>query len=310
MPNRQTALQLDGAFSVFTYSGFITVILVLQPLMVEDARMALATENVFEKVAFEKLKKELHDTLKIDCDGYRPEYLKRRLELRLKATNAKTYGEYLRFFKANPQEHTNLLNQLTINYTYFFRDNDVYDTLKRTVFPDVFKSGIVRLYSAGCATGEEPYSLSMLVEEYQRMHQNKSNVTIYANDVDTEALAAAKRGEYSSAPLKDVDPRIIERYFTKEKETFKVKDFLKPRIRFGQADLNEPSPNRNLDIVLCRNVMIYFARQSQEKVFMHFYDALRKGGYLVTGKSEILTGEPSKKFTCIDLKCRIYKKLD
>ncbi len=267
-----------------------------------------STENVFEKVAFNKLKTHIQTSIGVNCDAYRPEYLKRRLDIRLKATNSKTYGEYYRYLVANLGENSHLLNDLTVNFTMFFRDTDVFDYLSRTIFPAVFSSSVVRIWSAGCATGEEPYSLAILVSEFLKHHPSKATVTIFATDVDKEALAFAKKGEYTINPLKGVDEGLIAKYFTKEGNIFRVKDALKSFIRFGLHDLMTPSPNKGLDVVLCRNVMIYFSRESQEKVFMHFYDSLRQSGYLVTGKSEFLGGDLAKKFACLDLKSRIYKK--
>ncbi|MGD0978366.1 MAG: protein-glutamate O-methyltransferase CheR [Candidatus Bathyarchaeia archaeon] len=270
--------------------------------------MSLENENFLEKIMFEKLKKQLREATDVDCEGYRPEYLKRRLEIRLRATNSKTYGDYARYLKANPKEHDLLLNDLTINYSLFFRDSDVFLSLKEKIFPEFFSSKTARIWSAGCATGEEPYSLAILANECKSRSTKDLQVTIYASDVDRDALAKAARGKYDLKSLQGVEQSLVDKYFAREGELFSVKDFVKQSVRFERHDLMTSPSHQNLDLVLCRNVMIYFSRESQQKIHMHFYDSLKEGGYLVIGKTEMLSGEPSKKFVCVDSGTRIYKK--
>ena len=257
---------------------------------------------------FEKLKKQIHEAIGLDCEGYRPEYLKRRLEIRLRATKSKTYSDYCRYLRANSQECDLLLNDLTINYSLFFRDSDVFLFLEQKIFPELLSSKNVRVWSAGCATGEEPYSLAVLANECRNRYAKDSQVIIYASDVDRDALAKAAKGEYDLKSLQNVEQSLIDKYFVREGELFRVKDSVKQSVRFERHDLMTSPIHQNLDLILCRNVMIYFSRESQQKIHMHFYDSLKDGGYLVIGKTEMLSGEPSKKFICIDPKTRAYKK--
>ena len=271
---------------------------------------AKTEESIFEKIAFEKLKKHLLESVGVNCEGYRPEYLKRRLDIRLKATNSKSYHEYLRYLKANPSENRLLLNDLTVNYTSFFRDPDVYQLLEKTVFPDLLSSKFVRIWSAGCATGEEPYSLAILLNEILKDRIQDYLITIHASDIDREAVEKASKGEYKANQLQGLNKQLLNKYFSPENGVYIVKDFVKRIVRFKIHDLMNTFPHKNLDLILCRNVMIYFSRESQQRIHMHFYNALRAGGYFVTGKTELLSGEPSKRFSPVDIKCRAYKKPD
>jgi chemotaxis protein methyltransferase CheR len=180
--------------------------------------------------------------------------------------------------------------------------------LKEKIFPEFFSSKTARIWSAGCATGEEPYSLAILANECKSRSTKDLQVTIYASDVDRDALAKAARGKYDLKSLQGVEQSLVDKYFAREGELFSVKDFVKQSVRFERHDLMTSPSHQNLDLVLCRNVMIYFSRESQQKIHMHFYDSLKEGGYLVIGKTEMLSGEPSKKFVCVDSGTRIYKK--
>jgi chemotaxis protein methyltransferase CheR len=235
-----------------------------------------------EKMAFQKVKKLIHENAGLNCSGYRDEYLKRRFDIRLRATGANTYGKYIIYLRNNPEEYKNLLNDLAINFTSFFRDTDVYNYLEKTLLPKIFlASKPTRIWSAGCATGEEPYSLAILAHKKLGLRP-ASYVTIYASDVDKDALAKAALGEYKKGQLQYLDDATVDRYFTKQGETYKVKDVLKSFVKFEKADLMKDPPHKELDLILCRNVMIYFARESQQLIHMHFYNALKEGGYFVS----------------------------
>jgi chemotaxis protein methyltransferase CheR len=275
----------------------------------EQGKMASVEVGDFlENIAFQKLKRLLNETVGLDCNCYRDDYLKRRFAVRLRATGTKTYSRYVRYLKKNATELPLVLNDLTINFTSFFRDMDVYVYLEKTILPRLFKSLEVRIWSAGCATGEEPYSLAILVHKLQEKETSNCKVTIFASDLDDDALAKAAKGEYNAKQLKGVDEAVINTYFSNNGTSYRVKDNVKRLIRFEKHDLMKPFPHKGLDLILCRNVMIFFSRESQRQVHMHFYDALRDWGYLVTGKSEILGGKAGKKFLCTDVNCRVYQK--
>jgi chemotaxis protein methyltransferase CheR len=265
-------------------------------------------EDFLENVAYQKLKRLLQETVGLDCSCYRDEYLKRRFAVRLRATGTNTYSRYVRYLKKNPAEYYLILNNLTINYTTFFRDRDVYVYLEKTILPRLFRSNEVRIWSAGCATGEEPYSLAILVHKLLGKELSNYQVTIFASDLDEDALAKAVKGEYTRKQLQGLEDSLIDKYFSNSGASYRVKDFVRQLVRFEKQDLMKPFLRKDFDLILCRNVMIFFSRESQQQIHMHFYNALREGGYLVIGKSEILSSELSKKFLCADVNCRVYQK--
>lgn len=261
-----------------------------------------------EEMAFKKIKRLILEVFHLDCSGYRDEYLKRRFEVRLRATGVATFGKYIVYLKHHPEEFHNLLDDLTVNYTMFFRDSTVYTYLQNSLLPKVLnKTSQVRIWSAGCATGEEPYSLAILVSKLLG-EEAKRSVTIYAGDIDEAVLSKAANGLYAKNQVSSLDQQSIEKYFVKEGENFRVNDSVKRLIRFERVDLMKPAVHQNLDLILCRNVMIYFSKECQQRIHMNFYQALKNGGYLVIGKSELLTGEPSQRFAVIDQQERVYQK--
>lgn len=270
---------------------------------------AQPTGDFLENMSYQRLKKKLQEMVGVNFGGYRDEYLKRRMTIRLRATNTNTFGRYLQYLSKNPDEYNILLNEITVNYTTFMRDQDVYKYLEYTLLPKLFQTNPVRIWSAGCASGEEPYSLAILTHKILGSKLANHNVIIYASDIDKDALSKASKGEYQEKQLQGLGDMIIRNYFTKqEKDTYRVKDNVKQLIHFGEHDLMKPSPYTSLDLILCRNVMIYFSREGQQQVHMHFYNALRDDGYFISGKAEMLSGEPSIKFKSIDLKTRVYQK--
>jgi chemotaxis protein methyltransferase CheR len=269
----------------------------------------VSLQEFLENTAFQKVKRLVQESAGLNCSGYRDEYLKRRFEIRLRATGANTFGKYIIYLRKNPDEFNNLLNDLTINYTNFFRDSDVYLYLEKVLFPKLFQSkNPVRIWSAGCASGEEPYSLAILIHKILGRTIINHPVTIFASDIDKDALSKASLGNYQQRQLTALDQPLIEQFFTKETDCYRVKDFVKQIIHFEQFDLMKTTAHQSLDLILCRNVMIYFSKEGQQHIHMGFYNALRDGGYFITGKSEILSGEPSKRFVTIDNQTRVYQK--
>ena len=269
---------------------------------------AQPVDDFLENMSYQRLKKNLQVKVGVDFSGYRDEYLKRRMQIRLRATGSISFGRYLQYLAKNPDEYSILLNEITVNYTVFMRDNDVYNYLEYQVLPKLFQKSPVRIWSAGCATGEEPYSLAILTHKILGPKLANHNVSIYASDIDKDALSKAAKGVYQEKQLQGVNKLIVDNYFTKEDGHYKVKDHVKQLVHFEEFDLMKPAAHTGLDLILCRNVMIYFSREGQQTVHMHFYNALRDGGYFVSGKAEILSGEPAAKFVPIDVRARVYQK--
>ncbi len=277
--------------------------------MVLEQSKSDSLQSYLENSAFQKVKRMIAESAGLNCSGYRDEYLKRRFEIRLRATGANTYAKYIIYLRKHPEEFTNLLNDLTINYTTFFRDGDVYEYLEHKLFPKLFLSkNPVKIWSAGCASGEEPYSLAIVVRKVLGKRLGEHQVSIVASDIDKDALSKAMRGCYQMRQLSTMGASMIEQFFTKEGDDYYVKDFVKDLIRFERFDLMKTPLHMNMDLILCRNVMIYFSKEGQQHIHMNFYRALREGGYMITGKSEILSGEPAQAFAALDYLIRVYQK--
>jgi chemotaxis protein methyltransferase CheR len=133
-------------------------------------------------------------------------------------------------------------------------------------------------------------------------------VTVFASDIDLDALGKAKQGVYSARQLAGMEKASLERFFVREDSGYRVCNEVKALVRFSQFDLMKTPMHMNLDLILCRNVMIYFSKESQQQIHMNFHRALRNGGYLITGKSEVLSGEPSEAFSPVDHSVRVYQK--
>ena len=215
----------------------------------------------------------------------------RRLQRRILATDTDTLAGYLLYLETHPAEYQQLFNAFLIKVTEFFRDPEVFAYLRDTVMPPLIAQGrkqgqVLRFWSAGCATGEEAYSLAILVAEALGPDLEHFHVRIFATDADAEAVAFARRGIYPAQALANLSEDLRERYFTKEEAFYTVKKRLRALTIFGQHDLAQRAPFPHLDLVLCRNVLIYFTNDLQARTLHLFTYALRQGGMLVLGKAE------------------------
>ncbi|MEW6516716.1 MAG: protein-glutamate O-methyltransferase CheR [candidate division FCPU426 bacterium] len=241
----------------------------------------------------------------LDASQYKISYLKRRLAVRMRATQSATYADYRRLLEGNPQEYANLLDRLTINVSTFFRDPGVYGQIKRKVIPLWQDRARIRVWSAGCAHGQEPYSLAISLSEGLPVSCQWS---ILATDIDPTVLELAKAGRYSAASIKPVQIDLRAKYFIFEGEERVVKPELKRRVECRLHDLTGSLPDEQFDLIVCRNVLIYFIGGLQERLFKGFHTRLRSGGFLVLGKTETLLGEMRRWFDVIDIRERIYQR--
>lgn len=259
---------------------------------------------------FSLLKRYIEQTLKIQCSNYKEDYIKRRLLSRMRSTNTTTYDEYLRYVKANEKELELLRNALTINVTEFFRDQDVYDLLKKEVLPDLFrKRKKIRIWCAGCSTGEEPYSLAMILSDMMAANKELS-VQIYATDIDEVVLGKAKEGIYQAKAMAKLSEAQIHRHFTALPDgNYQVKQHLKDLIRFRPHDLMSGIPiARFLDLLTCRNVTIYFTEHQKDELARTFHSALATDGYYVMGKTEYLGRQVEDLFVPYNSLQKVYTR--
>jgi len=261
---------------------------------------------------FEVLKRHIEQTLKIQCGNYKEDYIKRRLLSRMRSTNTSNYTDYLKYLKANNPELEILRKALTINVTEFFRDQDVYDFLKDTVLPDLFSQRKrIRIWCAGCSTGEEPYSIAMILSEL--LDRNKElSAQIFATDIDKIVLAKAQEGIYSQKAMVKLSPSQINRHFTKlPDDAYQVKPHLKELIRFRPHDLMSGVPvARWLDLITCRNVTIYFTETQKDDLARLFHGALVSDGYYIMGKTEYLGRQVEHLFAAKNSVQKVFVRKD
>ncbi len=246
-------------------------------------------------VELEVIRKGLLSATGFDIGNYKPGQMLRLLSTIMARAGVETFQEYLALLKKEPQRVEDFKHFITINVSEFFRDKSLFDYLDRSIFPPLlekFKS--LKIWSAGCASGEEPYSVSILLEE--RLRQKFFDYEILATDIDEEALEKGKIGVFPAKALKNVSPMLKESYFDvieaprreQGQSEFKVREKLKKRIAFQKHDLLLPLETQKFHLVLCRNVVIYFTETAKNQMYSNLAQTLLPGGVLFTGATENL----------------------
>jgi chemotaxis methyl-accepting protein methylase len=245
--------------------------------------------------------------------SYKQPCLRRRLAVRMRACGAHTFGAYAEVLDAVPAEYDRLLDALTVNVTRFFRNPETWALLGRRVVPELWaRPGRVRVWSAGCASGEEPYSLALLFAEHaaagEGVEAALARLRIDATDLDPEAVEVARRAEYPAAALAEVPPALLARWFSAE-PPHRVAPALARRVRVAVHDLTrEPPPAPPYHLIVCRNAVIYFDRVTQERIFAAFAEALVPGGRLLLGKVETLYGPARARFDLEEPRERLFRR--
>jgi chemotaxis methyl-accepting protein methylase len=242
----------------------------------------------------------------LSVSSYREPCLRRRLAVRMRARGVHTFGDYASLLDRVPEELDLLLDALTINVTRFFRNPETYAVLKQRVVPELAaRGGRVQVWSAGSATGEEAYSLAMLFADAA----GSSHVRIDASDLDPGALAAAERAEYPAAAVEGVPKGVLERGFEPGGPPFRVASGVRRLVRTVRHDLTRDAPPAPpYHLIVCRNVVIYFDRPTQERLFERFHEALVPGGWLLLGKVETLFGAARALFRTEDARERLFRR--
>ncbi|OLE02496.1 MAG: chemotaxis protein CheR [Actinobacteria bacterium 13_1_20CM_4_66_15] len=258
--------------------------------------------------AFEKLIEYLRDTRGFDFTGYKRASLLRRVSLRCSELSIDNFRAYLDYLQVHTEEFGSLFNKILINVTEFFRDKETWDYLAEKVIPRIAaKTGEIRVWSTGTSSGEEAYSAAILLCEALGEESFVDRVKIYATDVDEEALAKA-RGGYTAKELASVDDGLRLRYFERQGERFMFRTALRRTIIFGRHDLTQDAPISRLDLLICRNTLIYFMAETQGRILARFHYALNDDGYLFLGRAEMLLTHAAL-FTPVDVKERIFTKV-
>jgi two-component system, chemotaxis family, CheB/CheR fusion protein len=244
-----------------------------------------------EERALERFLEELHRNRGVDFRSYKRPTILRRLGRRMAVLDCGSIDEYSRYLEEHPEEYRLLIGTFLIKVTEFFRDPELFDYLKEEVLPELVEEARegehqLRIWSAGCATGEEAYSLAILLSEVLDREAGLFNVRVFATDIDEDAVKFARRGVYPPSALGGLSEEQIARYFVEEDGSYQVKKQIRGMIVFGEHDLAQRSPFPSVDLVVSRNVLIYFSGELQRRALQLFAYSLRDGGYLVMGKAE------------------------
>jgi chemotaxis methyl-accepting protein methylase len=233
----------------------------------------------------------------------------------MRAKGAKSFADYAGVLDTDPIEYDKLVETLTINVSKFFRNPETFACIATKVLPELWagRSPILRMWSAGCATGEEPYSLAVLCREHALANNDLrglDRVRIIGSDVDREAVSAASKGRYPAASFGDTPPAVVEKYFPLEHGLHSVAPEIRNLVAFEQRDLLDGGgPFGRVHLIICRNVIIYFTRETQERLFDRFHELLLPGGFLVLGKVETLLGKSRESFAPVSSRERVYRRL-
>jgi two-component system CheB/CheR fusion protein len=244
-----------------------------------------------------------------DFSQYKRPTILRRIARRMQVNEVHTITDYSRLLREQPQEISSLLRDLLITVTSFFRDHEYFDVLAHEVIPNLFakktRQQQVRVWSVGCATGEEAYSLGMLLVEHAERLPDPPGLQIFATDIDERAIAEARECKYPASISLDVSPERLRRFFSKEGERYRIVKSLREMVLFAHHNILRDPPFSRIDLISCRNVLIYLNRDVQERILGTLHFSLRPDGYLFLGSAEAADVTP-KLFAPVDKKRRIY----
>jgi two-component system, chemotaxis family, CheB/CheR fusion protein len=265
-----------------------------------------------EDEQLESLLELLKETRGFDFTGYKRSSLMRRIGRRMQQLGLSTYSEYIDHLQVHPDEYTALFNTVLINVTDFFRDEEAWRQLRAEILPQVLASKKpaeqIRVWCAGCATGEEAYSIAMVLAEELGRDDVRARVKIYATDVDEEALAIARQATYEERNLRGVPTDLLEKYFDHDGQRYSISKDLRRVVIFGRNDLVQDAPISRVDLLACRNTLMYLNAETQARVLTRFNFALNRSGVLFLGKAEMLLSH-RQLFAPVDLKRRFFRKL-
>lgn len=223
----------------------------------------------------------------LDLDRYKDKQMERRIRQLMERKNKPGFRHFYEYLVKNPSDMQFFLSYLTINTSEFFRDQVVYAKIKNEIFPELLKTygHELKIWSAGCSIGAEPYTLSIVLDTLKALHR----VQIIGTDIDKKALQEAKRGTYRGKYLDKMSRDLIQRYFLKEGEDYRIKPVIQSSVTFKHHNLLRDSPLYGCHLILCRNVFIYFKPEAQDFFLQRFAAALKAGGYLVIGSAEYIS---------------------
>ena len=275
-----------------------------------DSAIPPGTENALRNIFVLLRTQTSHDFSK-----YKPNTILRRIERRMAFHQIETIDEYVKYLQQTPVEVEALFRDMLIGVTNFFRDPEAFKSLEEQAIPKLFAGksadGLIRVWTPGCSTGEEPYSIAILLAERLEALKQNCKVQIFATDIDSRAVAAARAGIYPSSIADDIPPERLSRFFTAEAggSSYRIHKSIRDMLVFSEQDVIKDPPFSKLDLISCRNLMIYMDGDLQKKLIPLFHYALNPGGMLFLGTSETV-GEFSDLFAALDRKAKLYKRKD
>jgi two-component system CheB/CheR fusion protein len=262
--------------------------------------------------AFEALLRYMRDTRGFDFTGYKRTSLMRRVKHRMDQAGYRTYEEYLDVLQASAEEFAALFNAILINVTSFFRDQEAWDYLRAKVIPSMLAergpTDPIRVWSAGCSAGHEAYTLAMVLTEALGPEEFRRRVKIYATDVDEDALTEARAGSFDAKAIESVPPELLDRYFERHNGRYLFRKDLRRAVIFGRNDLVRDAPISRVDLLVCRNTLMYFNAEMQRNVLGRLHFALAPKGVLFLGHAEMLLSHGDRLMP-VSLKNRIFRKV-
>ncbi|MDB9455732.1 CheR family methyltransferase [Dolichospermum circinale] len=263
-------------------------------------------------IDFENLLQYLRTNRGFDFTGYKRSTLMRRVSKQMQYLNIETFANYQDYLEVHPDEFKTLFNTILINVTAFFRDPLAWEYLTKEIIPNILKNKQkneqVRIWSAGCASGEEAYTLAIILAEILGIDDFRHRVKIYATDIDEEALNQARQASYSAKNIHAVPLELRDKYFDLINKNYIFHQELRRAVIFGRHDLLQDAPISRLDLLVCRNTLMYFNSETQGRIINRFHFALNDHGYLFLGKAEMLITHTNL-FTPINLKDRVFAKV-
>jgi chemotaxis protein methyltransferase CheR len=252
---------------------------------------------------YEGFKSKIFKLTGIDLSSYKERQMKRRIDSLITRNNYDDYDEYYKALTQNSKLYDEFINYLTINVSEFYRNPGQWEILETNIIPNLLKNNKkLKIWSAACSTGEEPYSIVMLMSRFMDI----SNIKIIATDIDDGAITKAKFGLYAAKSLESLPKDFVAKFFDKEGDYYRIKEIVKKCVEFRKHNLLKDKYNDNYDLIICRNVMIYFTEEAKAEIYQKFTDSLTSNGVLFVGSTEQII--MPQRYKLESLKTFFYKK--
>jgi two-component system CheB/CheR fusion protein len=314
--------KFDGMPNSAIDSGNVDVI--LAPDLIPEEIITYLKRDILENNFSSQLSEDTEECLlkileliqhhtPLDFSDYKRPTIIRRIVLRMAKNKISTLSDYVSFLEANPSEISILTKEFLISVTQFFRDKEAFEIIREKVIPEIIENKLqvdtFKVWVVGCATGEEAYSIAILIVEQLTELKKNLEVKIFASDIDKSALLHASKGIYPESISQDVSKERLEKFFTKQGNQYKVRDNIRKMLIFADHDIVKQPPYGKIDFISCRNLLIYINPILQKKILSSLHFCLNLGGYLFLGPSESL-GDLKKSFIEVNKKFRIFKSIE